>query len=434
MRVLLNSEFLRRLALVAGLFLSIMMYTTTVNNFFILDRPDFKKMQQVEIKKSGQHEKILIKKYRSYEKAFKGQAKYKAYLEKQRSLLESYKKSLEAQRSQPLDQYIDETVKGKIKDISGPKWDSPVLQIEDYFQGRTPGEFQNFAGTNRRAGKHLIFSTEQGPFAGLARQAKSTLFLSYDRDNKKHYLRLVNLPPRLADKYVKDSLRHPFRAYFWAPFVLGLALYLFIIPKVKRPEGALGHPRLWGVMISDFFGLLFSGLFFLFGFLLMVSNHVSVLTFSGMETGPKIGVIVLWVIGILCLWGTMWFGISYRNFWIRLLPLGMEEHTQSGTRFYAYADMKQANLRVKDYTWMAKLALLLSVFSDSGTTAMAMSMDKNNTAARLVIEMKDDGSWLIKNPALIGGITLAKALRENGVPMNDKLAQALKELDREEKG
>jgi hypothetical protein len=120
----------------------------------------------------------------------------------------------------------------------------------------------------------------------------------------------------------------------------------------------------------------------------------------------------------------MWLGISHCNFWIRILPEGLEKHTQSKTSFYAYADMEKASLKIKDYGWIKNLILLLSIFTPN-TATMGLAM--KDTSTILVIEMKKDRPWHLTPSNLVGGIDLVKALHKNGVPLDEKLTKALEE-------
>ena len=226
-------------------------------------------------------------------------------------------------------------------------------------------------------------------------------------------------------RYAQEALLYPWRAWFWLPFPLGLLLYLFIIPKAKRPQGALGYSRLWGVMISDFFSLILGGLCFLFAFFLLAHNNVSVINMFSLDPGPLSLVYhcrnVFWPV---LLFLGMWFGISYRNFWIRPLPSGLERHTWRGAVLYQYADMKQAALRIKEQSWLVRLILVLGSF-DAGTMGMNATL-LGKSSVSVVIEMEDGRIWRIalREPDL--GLDVAKVLKENGVALDPKLASFLK--------
>jgi hypothetical protein len=348
LKLLMNPEFLRRLALAAGLFVSIMMYTNTVSQIYLVHKPDFKKMHE----KDHKHKLALS---RFVEKTI---AERPNTISKQ--LLEELKQQQKQKKPIPklsLDEFIAKRTKGSIKKITGPKWQPVIAKMKEYEQGRTPEEWRENTPDHSGRSKELYFSSGTQPFSSVAPRVNKEMFLTYNDSGSTEYIRLSTLYADRAGK-AKESLLHPWRAYFWAPFVLGLLLYGFVIPKVKRPANALGYSRLWGVMISDFFGLLYGGLFFLLGSLAMSEHNANLGTLFSMETGPMILVFCMWLLALVCL-GGMWFGISYRNFWINLLPHGLERHNHSGVRLYPYQDMKRASLSIKKVGWIVQLILLL---------------------------------------------------------------------------
>lgn len=430
MRLLLNAEFLRRLAIAIGLFVSILMYMTTIGESYMVLKPDFTLMKQAYLEKKAERVRAYEKKYHSEQERCGDRKMFVKYLNGMRNELEAKKTALEAERNEPLEQYITAVVSVKSKEVSGPEWQSLIWLIDEYYQGRTPKQWLDNTAETKNGYPSLIFPDKTEPFASV-RSGVRIYYLVYSDGGTKQYLKIYNFPPDLAEKYIPDSFLHPWRAYFWLPFALGLALYL-LIPRVKRPEGAIGYTKLWGLIITDFFVLLFSGLFFLFGCGLLSLHDANILTFSSMDSGYQISVVVFWIIAVLIL-GAMWPCVSRRNFWITLLPDGLERHTVSGATYYAYADMKQAGLTIKDYGWMVRLILALSSFGNAGTYAMGLSLGaRDNRAAFVRMEMQDGKSWQIRPAELEGGVEVIKALRDGRVVLDGELNKVLKDLDEEE--
>lgn len=416
MKLLCNPEFIRRLALALGLFISIMMYSNSVGSVYIVDKPDFDKMHQQDYTKKLARNRFLEETITKRPNTIS-----KQLLER----LKKQQKNKKPIRKMPLDEFIAEKTKGNTKEVSGPEWQSVVKDVNEHYLGRTPEKWLKNTKVNKSPAKDLYFPQGEEPFASVAPGIHKELFLAYDYEGVKHYLRIHHLPAnRASDAY--DSLLHPWRAYSWAPFALGLVLYLFLLPKVVRPAGAWGHPRLWGVMLSDFFSLFFAGLFFWLGFLAISEHDASVCMLFSLEARPMFFVFSGWILGLVFL-GGMWFGISYRNFWIMPSAQGLEIHTCKKTSFYPYQEMKQAALRIKDHAWMVQIMLLLGGH-DAGTFLMAQSHN-GRVDARIEITMKDGEIWQVKLAMIGGGIPLVKTLRDNRVEIDSDLARALEEDD-----
>ncbi len=431
MRLLLNKELLRRLAIALGLFCSILMYMTTIGECYMVLKPDFTLMKQAYLEKKAERVRAYEKKYLSEQERCGDRSMFVKYLNGMRTKLESMKNALEAERNEPLAKYIAAVVSNsKSTEISGPGWQSVMRMVDEYYQGRTPEQWQDNTAETINGYPSLIFPDDKEPFASVHTGVR-IYYLLYNEGGSTQYLKVYSLNRFIADKYLPESVLHPWRAYFWLPFALGLAIYL-LIPKVKRPEDAIGYARLWGLMITDFFVLLFSGLFFLVGCGLLSLHEANILTISSMDSGFQISVVVLWIIAVLIL-GAMWPCVSRRNFWIKLLPDGLEKHTVNGATYYAYADMKQAGLKIKDYGWMVQLVLALSSFGNAGTYAMGLSLGaKDNRVAFVEVEMQDGKPWQFKPAEFEGGVEVIRTLRDHGVNMDSELNKVLKELDEEE--
>ena len=411
MKLLLNKEFLRRLALAAGLILSIVMYANSVGKVYKLDRPDFEKMLKADHKKSQQRLDYVRKTVTRRPHTISKQ------------LLAQLKKQDLSPKSVPklsLEQYIAKCTKNNSVPVSGPEWLEFIRNFEAHEKGRTPEEWADNKSTSSRS-KALYFPVGQEPFAGVASAKHLEIFLVYSEGGTTKYIRMYTQDATRA-RYAQEALLYPWRAWFWLPFPLGLLLYLFIIPKAKRPQGALGYSRLWGVMISDFFSLILGGLCFLFAFFLIAHNNVSVTNLFSLDPGPLSFILIVMFFGLLLFLG-MWFGISYRNFWINQLHLGLERHTWKGAVLYQYADMKQASLRIKEQSWLVRLILVLGSF-DAGTMGMNATL-LGKSSVSVVIEMKDGRIWRIalREPDL--GFGVAKVLKENGVALDPKLKSFL---------
>lgn len=415
MKCLANPEVLRRLALAAGLVISIMMYTASPGRIYLIQKPDFEEMQQAD-----------------YKRALRGQALVDRTIAQRpgsvsKQLLEQLKRQ-QANRKPiqklPLDEYIAAKTKGKTTPLTGPNRQEALEKIKAHYRGQTPAEWR----TNTRIGKSgdLYFPMDQGPFPDLAPELEKETLLTYDNGGSTGYLRLATRPANQA-RGLRDALRRPWRPYWWAPLAIGLCLY-FIIPKVKRPAGAMGYPRLWGVMISDFFSLLFGGLFFLFAFLAISEHNASPAALFNLDRGPLILVFCLGLFGLGCL-SVLWLGVSYVNYWIMPLPRGLERRTVAGARLYPYREMNRAWLRIKHLHWLVTLILLLGG-NDAGLTLMGLS-HRNKIAASVVIDMKDGRSWRIKLAEAETGINLARILKDNGVELDDELTELLEIADRE---
>ena len=416
LKIMLNQEVMRRLALALGLFLSLMMYTHSLERVYLVKRPDFEKMRQAD------HERQL---------------KQRAYIQKtitqrphtiSKQLLKELQKQNAGQQPVPLlplDQYIAKQTQGKTSPISGPQWREVIGKITEHEKGQTPPEWQDNTQTNYPRGKNLYFAAGAEPFASLAPKGLQERFLTYTGNGEAQYLHLRTLYASQATK-IREALLHPWRDYFWLPFVLGLALYLVVIPKVKRPAQALGYARLWGVMVSDFFSLVFAGVFFLFGFLALMEHHASLGSLFSLDTGPMILVFVMWLLGLLCL-GGMWLGVNRRNFWISLLPQGPLRRTIGGERLFAYADMKQASFHIRKTSRLVRLILILGALSP-GASLMNMSI-ANRSDPGVLLEMKQGSSWRVSLAALDKAEVLVRALKDNRVPLDSGLEGILQETE-----
>ena len=358
MRLLLNTEFLRRLALALGLFISIIMLTHAAPYLYEVEFVDFaKQYKQIYISMVNPlRAQKLVYTHRAKQSPAKDySAALKSIDQKLRAIEARFKK-------QSLEDYIAQQTSGMIIKISGPQWDALLSKMKQHLKGQTPAELKPNRSVQAKS-TSLYFPPGTVPFAtALGRNGQK--IVAYDHDGATRYLMLSTFSPvNRMNQYAQDDLVYPGRGFWWIPLVLGLLLYLVVIPKAKAPEDALAIPRLWGVMVTDFFGLLFGGGLLLFGALFMQSKQGTLFTLFTMESGFAIGVLVIWALGLLVMLGIMMFGIVYRNYWLRLLPDGLEEHTYKGTRFYAYSAMKRAELRQKDRSWMIRLAMLLSFFS-----------------------------------------------------------------------
>ena len=162
----------------------------------------------------------------------------------------------------------------------------------------------------------------------------------------------------------------------------------------------------------------------------MVTNGVDLAHLFTLEGGPLSAVLIVWGLGVLAL-GPMWFGISYRNFWITLAPEGLEAHTWRGERFYAYRDMAQAVFRIKKPGKLATMIMSLGAgFGGPGGVGLVATA-LGNKQAFIVIDMKEGKDWWIRLQGFDGGVDLARALKDNGVPLDDKLSAALEEASAE---
>ena len=385
-------------------------------------------MKQAYLEKKAEKVRAYEKKYLSEQERCGDRSMFVKYLNGMRTKLESMKKSLETERNEPLAKYIAAVVSSsKSKEISGPEWQSVMRMVDEYYQGRTPEQWQDNTAETISGYPSLIFPDDKEPFNSVHTGVR-VFYLVYNEGGSTQYLKMHILNRFIADKYIPDSVLHPWRAYFWLPFALGLALYL-LIPRVKKPEDAIGYARLWALLIPDFFTLVFSGAFFLIGCGLLSLHEANILTISSIDSGYQISVVVFWIIAVLIL-GAMWPCVSRRNFWISLLPDGLERHTVRGATYYAYADMKHVGLKIKDYGWMVQIILALSAFGNAGTYAMGLSLGaKGNRAAFVGVEMKDGKSWQLKPAEFEDGVKVIRALRDHEVPMDHELAKALDEPD-----
>ena len=328
MKLLLNTEFLRRLALALGLFISIIMLTHATPYLYEVESVNFAeqyKRTYISMVNPLRAQKIVYTR-----KAKQNPRKdYSALLKS----IDQKLKAIEARfKKQSLDDYIAQQTSGMIIKFSGPQWDALLPKIKQHLKGQTPVDLR----PNRSVmadNTSLYFLPGTDPFA-TAFGKNGQKFVAYENDGATNYLALRTFSPvARMDQYAQDGLVHPWRGFWWIPLVLGLLLYLVVIPKAKAPEDALAIPRLWGVMVTDFFGLLFGGGLLLFGALFMQSKHGTLFTLFSMESGFTIGVLVIWALGWIVMLGVMMFGIVYRNYWLRLLPDGLEETHPQGHAF-----------------------------------------------------------------------------------------------------
>ena len=426
MKLLLNTEFLRRLAFALGLFISIIMFTHAAPYLYEVKSVNFTKQYKriyISMVNPLRAQKIVY-----IRKAKQNPGKdYSAALKS----IDQKLKAIDARfKKQPLEDYIAQQLSGMIIKISGPQWDALLSKMRQHFQGQTPAELQPNRSVKAKS-TSLYFSPGTEPFTtAVGRHGQN--FVAYEHEGAAKYLKLSTFSPvNRMDQYAQNDLVYPWRGFWWIPLVLGLLLYLVVIPKAKAPEDALAIPKLWGVMVTDFFGLLFGGGLLLFGALFMQSKHGTLFTLFTMQSGFAIGVLVIWALGLLVMLGIMMFGIIYSNYWLRLLPDKLEEHTHNGTRFYAYSAMKRAELRQKDRGWMIRLAMLLSFLNPSpGSTAMVVASDNNTIEQYLAIEMIEAPPCLIKLQRFnIAGydtaVAVARTLNNNGIALDEALAKAL---------
>ena len=197
MRLLLNPETLRRLALAVGLFLSVLMFLNPVSHVYRVEIPDFKRMQ----------------KFGFFNPAY---------------------------RKAPLHEFIAYCTKDRTKDVSSPQWQETFAKVAAHEQGKTPPEWRE--NTRAKPGRwltELYFGPDQEPFASLDLAKDRELFLRQSEGGRTRYLRIHCWPAYKADD-ARTSLLYPWRGWSWIPLSLGLVLYLFILPKVVRPAGRHG--------------------------------------------------------------------------------------------------------------------------------------------------------------------------------------------------
>ena len=377
MRLVTDLEVLRRLAALVGLFTALIFFLNPVATVLKVDLPDFARVQ-----KQG------------------------AVWEKSRKL--------------PLEKFIAQRVDGRLREVSGPEWEAVVRGLFSHRQGRTPAKWiDNQPKRLKGRDREFYFSPDQEPFAKVSPGPGRVVYLALNLEGRKHYV-LLN-PKRPEDaRDAPSSILYPLRGFAWAALALGLLIYFFL-PKVKRPRGSLGYLRLRRLVISDLMGLAFAGFFFAFPLGMILDKGGGLSSLFDFEGG--------WAWLTICMWLLSVFGLVmiaagawYRTFWITFTPQGLVRHTCRGSRFYPYAEMKQASLRDKNHHWLVTMLLLLGGNNPTALGQAVILAGQKHTGIGL--NMKKGKSLWIRLEAFEEPERLVRNLKENGV----KLAANIKPL------
>ena len=374
MKLIANPEVLRRLALAAGLFAAIVFFMNPVSHILRVELMDFERKQ----------------------KSFYTPASYKKL---------------------PLDEYIARETKGKSKAVSGAQWQQALQDLLQHRQGKTPEEWiENQPDSSKGRDSEFYFAPEQEPFASEVGNNDEVHYIALEQNGVKHYIELISRKSGYA-RDAPSAVMYPLRSYAWLPLLIGLIIYFFL-PKVKKPIDSLGYGKLWGLVFSDFIGLIFAGFFFWLQLALLIEKAGSFSAMFDFETGRIWLVLFMWFISIVCL-GIMWTGVWYRNFWITITPEGLLRHTHKGEQFFPYREMEKASLRQKKHHWL--IALLLATGSGHPTSIGQASMLAGQKHLGININMKNRKPWWIRLEAFQNPKRLLKSLRENGVEFDESL-------------
>ncbi len=369
MKLLANPEVVRRLAAVAGLFVAIILFMNPVSHVLKVELADFAARHKFEFSKL------------------------------------------------PLDQYIAQKTKGRLKEVGGPKWQAVMEGLLSQRKGQTPEEWMDYQPRRLKGSdREFYFGAEQEPFAEVAPKIGRRIYLAYKFDGETNYILLHPRRPKFA-KDASNKVIYPLRAYAWLPLIIGLALYFFL-PKVKKPADSLGYRKLWGLVFSDFLGLAFAGAPIVFSLALTLEEGRGLASLFDIEKGWIWLTLSMWLLTGFGLF-IMSIGVWYRNLWVTFTPTGIERHTYKGCSIFAYDDVKKASLRTKKHHWLLAGLLLFGGGNPAAAGQAAMLAGQNHVG--IGIDMKNGESLWIRLEAFENPQKLVRNLKDNGVELDNNL-------------
>jgi hypothetical protein len=376
MSLLTNTEVLRRIALVVGFFVALVCFLKPVPYVYRVELVDF------------------AKKLKS-ERIWTGNAKLS------------------------LDAFIAEKTEGRGRQVSGTIWDETLAKLLEDQRGQTPKDWKE--NRYRRSGSNgeFYFPPEKEPFAAVAPKPGHVRYLAVENAGRTKQILLNTQRPKYA-RHAPRDLTYPMRSWSWLPFALGLAIYFFS-PRITRPERSLGYLRLWGLVVSDFLGLVMAGFFFVFPMGMLLEKGQGLSSLFDFDTGWAWLTLFMWALAPIGL-SIIAVGACYRNFWVTFSSDGIQIHTISGNRKLKYSEIKKAGLSIQKLPiWLIGGLLLFGKGHPTALGQAAILAGQNNVGIGL--DLYDGKPVWIRLEAFETPEKLAERLKENGVGLDGELAK-----------
>ncbi|OPY08107.1 MAG: hypothetical protein A4E67_01056 [Syntrophaceae bacterium PtaB.Bin038] len=336
----------------------------------------------------------------------------------------------------PLQDYIAETVKGRLFAVDGPGWESVATNAVAAARKQPLGrEWQRRLPSDKYPSGVLFFRPDEAPvnrLASLFAGSREPVYLRLDAAGEPLYLKVEYRAYSNEDFHLGGGFSSAptpptdflFPGRKWSPWVAaaGLALYV-LLPWPKRPPGAQAFRR-WRVVATDVVALLMTVPFFAFPFFI-TGGTVQAFT----EGWPLF--FFFWpilLIGLVLVWLAAWVSA----FALQVTPEGLRIWTDRGERAFAYCEMECFQPVVtRPPKWLIALSWLAALSgkgsSRIGATGRAMILGSSAWGS-LAIRLKNGREIFLGitdqlGTDMIGADAIVDALRKAGVREVDEVRE-----------
>lgn len=315
-------------------------------------------------------------------------------------------------RALPLPQYIAKQTKGRLRQVQGPAWQELLGMLIQAKQGREAPRLQGRKyQISPKYTAYYYFAPGDQPMASLGLEAGSYTYLGTTWQGRQYYLGLSLQKFRWADN-APTWMLFPGRAYFWIPLALGLLGYL-LIPRRKRPEGALGYSRFSAQVMPDILGLFLAGAFFALP-LLVVPGNADPWEVFDVFGGWGIFTLIIWVFLAGCGVAILVIAARYAGSWLKVGQKGFSRATLGGVEQIAYEDLEHFEpYQRRPPRW---LVWGLLIFGRGNPTAVGQALLIDSRASHgLEFQLTSGRRVRMSIDGLPGVDKLAQALEQAGV-------------------
>ncbi len=327
----MQREIIRRLFLVGGLFLAVVLFTYAPTRILRLSAIDFVEEHQ---------------RWHAPSRGF--------------GVMEAAREVIRRQRGDiPLEQFVREKTKDRVITVDTPDWaqyfdrlSAPTYAPSTSRPANLPPRHYHFIPASLPPAQALASQFDHDPFRYLLLQSPSGI----------RCLGATLLAPREASQSGADStLVYPRRR--WAPWVAlaGLAAYV-LMPRMKRIPDALAFGRISGVVLPDIMGLILAGLFFTLPFLIVPS--IDDCTSAEMFSADRFWFfLIFWP---FCLAGLtiLWFASLYASLQIVLEPEGLLWVTPARSEAIPFDQIESVRpVDQRSPRWLVVLGFILIFFT-----------------------------------------------------------------------
>ena len=297
-------------------------------------------------------------------------------------------------RSKSLAEYIEDQTRDRLIRLSNPQWTALARRLHE-------------------SGRMIFQRPDRPPFNQLAdRFTGDFTYLLVESDPRPAYLALTasrpgDYPP------APSALRHPLRRF--APWLLVVALagYL-LIPWPKRRPDVVGYSRFVAALMPDFLGLLFTVVFFLPPWPIVI---------EAADAAHPLQVAGGWIVLTVIMWSLSLFGLAihavaawYETLCIRILDDGLEINSLRGHRRIPFNDILRAEQGYKDppkALVRAGMFMSLLTWRAAGPTLLVAS----RTDVQLVLTLRNGRQHRFTLTGIHHLDTLLDTLKRRNIPV-----------------